>query len=172
MCTLWCSNATVCGIHPEDDVLRAWYLLYILWPLYIFLVVITFAFFHFDFILQALLSALCLNLRFRQDVQLMIFNENELMIKIRMVKNQLVSVFILASLFIMFGFVRASKPLLSSRKQDAFMTYLWNINMRQFIQKIKILKEVQMIWSGLHWTLKTVITACVVIRSVLYCHIA
>lgn len=79
---------------------------------------ITFAFFHFDFILQALLSALCLNLRFRQDVQLMIFNENELMIKIRMVKNhQLVSVFILASLFIMFGFVRASKPLLSSRKQ-------------------------------------------------------
>ena len=65
-------NAMVDRINSEDDVVSAWYFLYIVWPLYIFLVVITSAFslFFFNFILQALLSALCLNLKFRQDVQL------------------------------------------------------------------------------------------------------
>lgn len=57
-------NDSVDWLHSEDDVVRAWYLLYIVWPLYIFLVVITSAFslLFFKFLLQALLSALCLNL--------------------------------------------------------------------------------------------------------------
>ena len=90
--------------HSEDDVVRAWYLLYIVWPLYIYIsgcdhLCLFFLFLFFNFLLQALLSALCLNLTLDRmysfDLQWQWNND-----KIRMVNQHFCVCLLLASFWV------------------------------------------------------------------------
>lgn len=179
-------NAMVDWIHSEDDVVRAWYLLYIVWPLYIFLVVITSAFslFFLIFLLQALLSALCLKLNLDRMYS---FNlqwkwNND---KIRMVNKPFCVCLYWHSCvkpyFRLFPGLQIWQRLLSSGEQGCILnlwyiqlyTTVWNINMKQFIHKIilKIFRHLTLEKVQMNVKFQLSFKAYLVNRNVLYCDI-
>lgn len=111
---LWCCVGapkwTADWTHCESP---SWHLLYIVWPFYIFLVVITsafslcFCFFSFiHFVLQA--SAICtvLESEFRQDVQLRSLMKNDINDKIKKGSRKIVINYGRGSVFILHSCMR------------------------------------------------------------------